>query len=198
MTKGRDLYLLQVFNSGDFFVYHWTPTLAKKGYKVLTIDEAKVYMDLSKKGKNNVSFLQDEGDELVATNLTHGYVEPKRVLASVEEPEPDEVAEDIEDADDSDTQSVIEDAVKDNAEKPVSEDEIRDIHVDQEDILAAEMKHIRGLQYKTHLEKHMLEKYQCDIPVGRLSVMKAQANDMLTKLAKENRLYFVEGNKVVL
>jgi hypothetical protein len=75
-------------------------------------------------------------------------------------------------------------------------DQVRDINVSQEDIQAAEMKYIRSLQHKTSLESHMLTKYQCEIPMGRLDVMKAMANGMINDLAKDNRLYYVDGGVV--
>jgi hypothetical protein len=43
----------------------------------------------------------------------------------------------------------------------------------------------------------MLEKYQCDIPVGRLTAMKAIANSMIADLSSGDRLYLI-GDELTL
>lgn len=183
MPKETALYLMQLYDNGDFTIYSWTPILAKKGYKVLTVEQAQPYIALSKMGKNNVEFVKNRKliDSANVTNDISGWNsrrdEEERKIAKA-----------------SKTDEIIEEVV--NTEKPprqIDDDEIRELSVSQEDIQASEMKFIKSVQHKTTLESHMLEKYQCELPTGRLDAMKALANSMISDLAKDNRLYYVDG-----
>jgi len=98
------------------------------------------------------------------------------------------------DGDESNTESIVNDAVKNvKSNKVVNDDEVRELSVSQEAIQIKEAKYIKSLQHKSTLESHMLEKYQCEIPTGRLDAMKALANSMISDLAKANRLYLIDG-----
>ena len=183
MRANPDLLLMQVYDNGDFFFYGWTPVLAAKGYTPITPADAEPYLKLIKLKKNNIKHVD---------NTT--FIDTVKVT--------DEAGEMIpvtppEDGEDEATQDIIKDATKDGEARVVSDDEVRDINVSQEDIQSAEMKHIKGLSHKSSLEQHMLEKYQCEIPMGRLETMKALANSMITDLAKDNRLYYVDGGVVM-
>jgi hypothetical protein len=190
MKTNEKLWLLQKFDNGDFFIYGWTPIQAAKGFKVLTSDQVKPYLDLQAKGHNNVKYLDNDEvfESAKETNNKSGFNRDEAIRIKK-----------LEEAglkNDEDTQGIIDEvAGKGEAYKP-NLDEVRDIEFAQEDIQAAEMKHIKGLQHKTSLENHMLTKYQCEIPMGRLDVMKAIANGMINDLAKENRLYYVDGGVV--
>jgi hypothetical protein len=190
MKTNEKLWLLQKFDNGDFFIYGWTPIQAAKGYKVLTAEQVKPYLDLQAKGENNVKYLKDVEifDSAKETNNKSGFNRDEAIRKKK-----------LEEAglkNDEDTQGIIDEvAGKGEAYKP-NLDEVRDIEFAQEDIQAAEMKYIKGLQHKTSLESHMLTKYQCEIPMGRLDVMKAMANGMINDLAKENRLYYIDGGVV--
>jgi hypothetical protein len=184
------LWLLQKFDNGDFFIYGWTPIQAAKGYKVLTAEQVKPYLALQDKGQNNVKYLDDVEvfESAKETNNKSGFNRDEAIRIKK-----------LEEAglkNDEDCQAIISEvAGKGEAYKPTL-DEVRDISFSQEDIQAAEMKHIKSLQHKTSLESHMLTKYQCEIPMGRLDVMKAMANDMINDLAKQERLYYVDGGVV--
>lgn len=183
MKAKSDLLLMQVYDNGDFFLYGWTPVLAAKGYTPITKDEAEPYIKLTRLKKNNTRFVD---------NTT--FIDTVKVTDSAGELIP---VKPPEDGEDEATQDIIKDATKDGEPRVISDDEVRDIDVSQEDIQAAEMKYIKGLQHKSSLEKHMLEKYQCEIPLGRLDAMKAMANSMINDLAKDNRLYYVDGGVVM-
>jgi hypothetical protein len=160
---------------------------AKKGYKVLTPDQALPLIELAKEGKNNVEHVETtEQFEIFETaREIHkaNFIETKII--------PELEAE-------SETTAIVAEAVSKQVDvAPPDLDAVRDIHVDQEDIQAQEMKFIKSLQHKSSLEQHMLEKYQTEIPMGRLDTMKAIANQMLCDLAKENRLYLIDGKIVV-
>jgi hypothetical protein len=188
------LWLLQKFDNGDFYIYGWTPIQAAKGFKVLTEKEVKPFLDLQSKGKSNVKYLDDARifDDAKETNNKAGFQRDEAIRRKLAEVEG--VAD--EDDDDEGTRNIVDDVSGRGEESSINPDEIRDINISQEDIQSAEMKHIQSLQHKTSLENHMLSKYQCEIPMGRLSTMKAIANSMITELAKENRLYYVDGGVV--
>jgi hypothetical protein len=185
-----ELWLLQKFDNGDFFIYGWTPIQAAKGFKVLTAEQVKPYLDLQSKGDNNVKYLDDLDifESAKETNNKSGFNRDEAIRIKK-----------LEEAglkNDEDAQAIISEVAGKGDKYEPNLDEVRDIAFSQEDIQAAEMKHIRGLQHKTSLENHMLTKYQCEIPMGRLDVMKAMANGMINDLAKENRLYYVDGGVV--
>ena len=185
MAKKADgkLWLFQVYDNGDFALYHWTPFLAKKGYKVMTDEEAAPLQKLLGIGKGNMKYVDSKQ---VKESLGEARVEGQPL---------DDIDED--DVDNEIIADVIESA-KDNAppgEKPL--DESRALIVTQEDIMERELKYIKGMTHKSTLEKHMLEKYQCEIPVGRLDAMKAIANSMISDLSETNRLYLV-GDELTL
>jgi hypothetical protein len=192
----EELWLMQKYDNGDFFIYGWTPILAAKGYKVLTTEQAKPYQDLMAKGKgqNNVEFLEDTElfDIAKETAQKSGFVrdEMLRKEALAREGITDE-------NDDEETVDLVGKVAGTGEDTTHNLDQVRDISTSQEDVQAAEMKHIKSLQHKTSLENHMLTKYQCEIPMGKLSMMKAMANSMINDLAKENRLYFVDGGVAV-
>lgn len=174
MAKKADgkLFLLQRYDNGDFCLYHWTPFLAKKGYKTLTAEEAIPYQKLLKVGKANMS-----------------YVENKKMKAELES-----ARVEGEVFDEESTNAIVEDVVSNQVVK--EDDTIEDPHdliVTQDDILEQELAFVKSLTHKSSLERHMLEKYQCEVPVGRLASMKSLANSMLTDLSHSNRLYLVAG-----
>ena len=176
MNDDKKLWLLQKYEDGTFFLYHWTSMLAKKGYTVLTDEQAQPLIKLVAENKNNTSYLEEGGQGVKVTNQT---VE----LIKVKPPVDAEVKSDS---------SIIEDVVSTDAEAP-NLDEVRDICIEQEDIQAQDMAMVQGFKHKTQLEEFMLSKYQCEIPMGRLSTMKAFANNILVQLAKDNRLYTVDN-----
>ena len=199
MKNQSDLFLLQKFDNGDFFIYGWTTILATKGYKVLTKEESTPYIKLIKEGKNNLRYLKAKEfevlDEAVATDNCSGvkWDEKEELRLKREQGiETDEVIE-AEDELEAVTESIIDKAVSVEVDAPQDLDEVRNINISQEDIQLAEQKHIKGLRHKSTVEKHMLEKYQMEIPPGKLDVMKATANNMIVQLAKANRLYTVDG-----
>ena len=184
MAKKADgkLWLFQVYENGDFCLYHWTPFLAKKGYKVMTDEEAAPLQKLLGIGKGNMK-----------------YVDSKEVKESLGEARVE--GEPVDEDDDLDDNPIIDDVISDTREnappgdRPL--DEVKQLIVTQEDIMAREIKYIKGMTHKSTLEKHMLEKYQCEIPVGRLTAMKAIANSMISDLSESNRLYLV-GDELTL
>ena len=180
----KQLYLLQKYDNGDFYVYHWTPSLAAKGYNVLEPEAAQEYLDLQIEGKNNISYLKESStfQEFKDTNEKSGWVDPEEIDI-----------EDLEEFDDGEDSGII-DKIGDTVvrEEDTEEDETIDIDISQEDILAKELKYVKGLSHKSSVEKHLLEKYQVEIPVGTLSAMKALANQMLTDLSNKDRLYLVD------
>ena len=187
------LWLLQKYDNGDFFIYGWTTLTAAKGYKVLTQEQADPYIKLLVKGKGNAKYLDNTElfDDATETNQESGWTRDEKLRKKLLE------NAGLDEADDSETQEIVDDVASKGVKRGNDLDEVRDINVSQEDIQALEMKHIKSLQHKTSLENHMLTKYQCEIPMGRLSTMKAMANSMITELAKDNRLYFVDGGVVI-
>lgn len=184
------LFLLQQYDNGDFFIYGWTTILAGKGYKVLTSEQAAPLIELSKMKKNNVAFIEDKS-VLKGIKKIEEVASKTVPVKPIEEPDE---ADDADDADDEDTQEVVKEAISNPDETKADLDEVREISVDQETMQAREMKYIRKIEKKNDLEEHMLKKYQCEIPEGRLSAMKAIANSMISDLAKENRLYLVDNS----
>lgn len=178
--KPEQLWLVQKYDNGDFFLYHWTPILAKKGYTVLKESDAKSLLDLVRKKKNNVRYLEE--DTFKTTNDTIKLI---KVV-------PDEETE-IEEGEDENTAKLVASVSADAKDVDRPLDEVRDIEVTQEDIMSKEIKVIASFKHKSTLENHLLSKYQLEIPMDRLSVMKAIANKMITDLAKQNRLYLVDG-----
>jgi len=188
MAKAIDVYLLKVFNNGKFSVIAWSPMQAKKGYAVLSKSQAKPYLDLAKKGKGHIDNLKSR--EFVDSIKKVFEVSGKagRDLADKLE------AQKLEDVDDSETQKIVKDVASNNeSNQTIDGDEVRELSITQETIQIKEAKYIKGLQHKSTLETHMLEKYQCELPSGRLDIMKTLANSMITDLAKDNRLYLVDG-----
>jgi hypothetical protein len=185
MAKKLDgkLFLYKVTKEGDFTIFGWNPILAKKGYKVITKEEAVPLQKLLGIGKGHLKYIENK--KLLE------FLDTARVEG---EPLP-------EDDDDDMNNEVIADVIdnaKENAppgDRPL--DETRELMVTQEDIEAQELKYIKGMTHKSTLEKHMLEKYQCEIPVGRLTAMKAIANSMIADLSDDNRLYLV-GDELTL
>jgi len=184
VDKSENLWLLQTYDNGDFHIYGWTPALAKKNLRPITDEQANHLMQLIRSKRNNVKYVDDPGDLFMTQEELSKLIKVK--------PRAD-MEDDIED-DDENTRELIKSVVKtDKVDEPKNLDEVRDINISQEDIMAAELKAIQAFKHKSSLEKHMLEKYQLEIPPGRFSVMKALANKMITDLAKENRLYMVDG-----
>lgn len=174
------IWLMQKYDNGDFYLYPWTPMLAKKDYTVLDNEEAEQYLAMQKEGKNNVRFLKDsESFDVMRTT--------DNKPATVKEPVKDE----------SETEGIIDDVTNTPlAVDKIGDDEVRELSISQEGIMAKEMKFIKAARHKTTLERHMLEKYQVEIPAGQLTIMKSIANQMITDLAKENRLYLFEKDAV--
>jgi formate dehydrogenase maturation protein FdhE len=194
MAKAPELFLLKLFNTGKFSVIAWSPIQAKKGYTVMTIEQAQPYLKLAKMGKNHVDNVKNK--DFIKSIKKIFEVSGKAGRALAEKVEAQRV-EDLENADDSNTKSIVKKVVKDNVKKQMIDDgETRELSVSQEAIQIKEAKYVKGLQHKSTLESHMLEKYQCEIPSGRLEAMKALANSMLSDLAKDNRLYLVDGQVV--
>jgi len=189
MKDKTELWLMQKYDNGDFYMYRWTPMLAKKGYKVMTEAQAKPFVQMMKTGKNNVKHIDERSVSLVydtakETDHKAGFM--------IDAPIPEMVDED------SETRAIVAEAVGTHAEGAGNDlDKVRDICIGQEDIQAQEMKFIKSLQHKSSLERHMLEKYQAEVPVGRLDAMKALANQMICEFAKEERLYLVDGGVIM-
>jgi len=190
MGKKPELYLLQLYNDGTFTVYAWTPIIAKKGYTVMTAEQAEPYILLASKGNNHVDYVEDKDFIKSIKNVTEVSGKNGRKLADVLAVKEETAV----DGDESNTESIVNDAVENvKSNKVVNDDEIRELSVSQESIQIKELNYIRSLQHKSTLESHMLEKYQCEIPTGRLDAMKALANSMIGDLAKSNRLYLIDG-----
>jgi hypothetical protein len=191
MSKAIELYLFKLFNSGQFTVMAWSPIQAKKGYTVMTVDQAEPYLKLCKMGKNHVDNVKDKTFIKTVKKIFEVSGKAGRALADKLEAQR---VEDLEGADDSKTKAIVKDAVKTKAKgQMIDNGETRELSVTQEAVQIKEVKYIKGLQHKSTLETHMLEKYQCEIPSGRLDAMKAIANSMISDLAKDNRLYLVDG-----
>jgi hypothetical protein len=191
MAKEADLFLFKLFNSGQFVVVGWSPMQAKKGYTVMTKEQAVPYLKLCKMGKNHVDNVRDK--TFLKSVKTIFEVSGKAGRALADKLEAQRV-EDLKDADDSETQAIVKDAVSKSAKgQTIDEGEVRELSVTQESVQIKECKYIKSLQHKSTLESHMLEKYQCEVPSGRLDAMKAIANGMISDLAKDNRLYLVDG-----
>ena len=203
MEKPKGLYLLQKYDDGTFFVYNWTPMQATKGYKVLTAEEAEPYLELAKTGKNNELYLEGEArtkiDRMEPTNFKTVKAQAdakKKRIPNIPEIPPMEVPEEEFDEESAVnmTDSIVEDVVTQPVEKKADgEEKPKPLSVSQDEIFEMEIDYIRGLQHKSTLETHLLDKYQLEIPIGRLATMKSFANQMLKDLAKDNRLYLVDG-----
>jgi hypothetical protein len=160
----------------------------------MTIEQAAPYLKLCKMGKNHVDNVKNK--DFIKSIKKIFEVSGKAGRALAEKVEAQRV-EDLENADDSNTQKIVKKVVKDNVKKQMIDDgETRELSVSQEAIQIKEAKYVKSLQHKSTLESHMLEKYQCEIPSGRLEAMKALANSMISDLAKDNRLYLVDGQVV--
>jgi len=194
-SNKTDTYLLQKWDNGDFFVYRWTPMLAGKGYKVMTAEDAKPYLDLQLVGKSNVSFLEDTKhfDGVKPSNQATEFqavdAEGRAVDVNVA---------DIEDLDDSETQSIISDMYDDAEEIDDYEidgtlDEVKLLEVSQESILEKELSFVKSCTHPKTLEKHFLEKYQIELPQEKFLTVKAMADSMLRDLAGSNRLYLIDN-----
>ena len=192
MREKTNLYLFKLFNNGDFTVFAWTPILAKKGYTVMTPENAAPYIKLAGGGKNNIKYVKDKTFINTVKNITEVSGKNGRKLAQEIEDKR------LEDLDNTSTKEIIKGAVDaDLPDRDVGDDEVRELSVSQESIQIKETKYLKSLQHKSTLETHMLEKYQCEIPVGRLDSMRAMANSMISDLAKENRLYLVDGQVTI-
>jgi hypothetical protein len=178
-----ELFLYKVTKEGDFTLMGWSPIKAKKGYKVLTKEEVVPLQKLLGMGKGHLKYIESK------TLLE--FLSTARVAG---EPLP-------EDDDDDMDNEVVSDVTKHDRENAPPGDrpleETRKLMVTQEDIMERELKYIKGMTHKSTLEKHMLEKYQCEIPVGRLTAMKAIADSMIADLSSDNRLYLV-GDELTL
>jgi len=182
--KATELYLLKLFNNGSFTVFAWTPILAKKGYATMTPAQAEPYLKLARGRKNNIKYVKDKSFISKIKNITEVTGKTGRKLA-------DKIAAEEEGLS---TERIINDAVQtDLPDQVIDSGEVRELCISQDVIQLKEMKYLKSLQHKSTLESHMLEKYQCEIPSGRLDNMKAMANSMLTDLAKDNRLYLIDG-----
>jgi hypothetical protein len=191
MAKEAELFLLKLFNSGQFVVVAWSPIQAKKGYTVMTKEQAQPYLKLCKMGKNHIDNVKDKTFIKSVKKIFEVSGKAGRALADKLEAQR---VEDLENADDSSTKAIVKDAVSKSSEGQMIDDgETRELSVTQESVQIKEVKYIKSLQHKSTLETHMLEKYQCEIPSGRLDAMKALANSMISDLAKDNRLYLVDG-----
>lgn len=192
MREKTKLYLFKLFNNGDFSIFAWTPILAKKGYTVMTPEKAAPYIKLAGGRKDNTRYVEDKTFINTIKNITEVSGKNGRKLAqSIEDKR-------LEDLDNTSTKGIIDGAVNtDLPNREIDDDEVRELSVSQESIQIKETKYLKGLQHKSSLETHMLEKYQCEVPVGRLSEMKAIANSMISDLAKENRLYLVDGQVTI-
>jgi len=191
MAKAIELYLLKIFNNGKFSVIAWSPMQAKKGYAVMTVEQAQPYLKLASKGKNHVDNVKNKAFIKSVKKVFEVSGKAARTLADKA------LEQELEQQDNSSTESIVKDAVSKSAEgTTIDGDEIRELSVTQESIQIKEAKYIKGLQHKSALETHMLEKYQCEIPTGRLDIMKTLANSMISDLAKDNRLYLVDGEVV--
>lgn len=180
-----DMWLLQTYDNGEFFLYKWTPILAaKKNMKVITKEQAQPLLQLTNEKRNNVKFVKNPGKL---------FADREELIELI--PVTPKAEEKVQDNDDNNTRDIVKNVVKtsENDNEPRNLDDVRDISVSQEDIMAAELKAIASFKHKSSLEKHMLEKYQIEVPQGRFTMMKAHANKMITDLAKENRLYMVDG-----
>lgn len=183
MEKRKELFLLQKYDNGDFYVYNWTPSLAQKGYVPLSEDDATEYLALQLEGKNNSSYLEENQNfqEIKVTNEKSGWVDPEEIDV-----------EDLVEFEEGDDVGIINDLEQvDNEE--VDEDELLKIDITQEDILAKELSYIKRCSHKSTVEKHLLEKYHVEIPVGQLNNMKVMANQMLTSLCNDGKLYLMDG-----
>jgi len=180
-----DLWLMQKYDNGDFYIYRWTRILAKKGYTVLRPGQAKPLLKLQKIGKNNVKWLDEKSLQAIYANAS----ETDHKAGFMKEQKIPELTEDKE------TQAIVAEAVAGAADREAGRDldKVSDIHIDQEDIQIQETKFIKSLQHKTSLESHMLEKYQVEIPMGKLDNMKTYAKQMINDLAKDGRLFLVDG-----
>lgn len=186
MAKVPEMYCLKLFNNGKFSIMAWTPIVAKKGYAVLTVEQAKPYLRLAQGGKNHIDNVKNKDFIKSIKKVFEVSGKAGRAL--------EEKVKALEEAKASNTDDIVKDVVKDNVKnQTVNDGEVRELSVSQESIQIQELKLIKSLQHKSTLEAHMLEKYQCEIPVGRLDTMKALANSMIGDLAKDNRLYLVDG-----
>jgi hypothetical protein len=191
MAREPEMYLFKLFNDGKFVIIAWSPIQAKKGYTVLTVEKAQPYIKLCRMGKNHINNVKDK--TFIKSVKTIFEVSGKAGRALADKIEAQRV-EDLESTDDSKTQKIVKEAVSKTSEGQMIDDgETRELSVTQESVQVKEVKYIKSLQHKSTLESHMLEKYQCEIPSGRLDSMKALANSMISDLAKDNRLYLVDG-----
>jgi hypothetical protein len=192
MKRGNEdnLFLFKLFNDGTFSVLSWTPIQAKKGFTVMTQEKAAPYLRLAQGGKNHIDHVKDKTFIKSVKKIFEVSGKAGRNLA--DKVEANRLA-DLEAVDDANTQDIVKNVTMNNKEKQtVDGDQVRELSVTQESIQIKEAKYIKGLQHKSTLESHMLEKYQCEIPSGKLDTMKVLANSMINDLAKDNRLYLVD------
>jgi hypothetical protein len=192
MREKTKLYLFKLFNNGDFSIFTWSPILAKKGYTVMTPEQAAPYIKLAGGGKANTKYVKDKTFINTVKNVTEVSGKSGRKLAQVIEDKR------LEDLDNTSTKEIIDGAVNSDLKAvKIDDDEVRELVISQESIQIKETNYLKSLQHKSTLENHMLEKYQCEIPVGRLDTMRAMANSMISDLAKEGRLYLVDGQVAI-
>ena len=192
MGRGNDeeLYLLKLFNNGNFSVIRWTPITAKKGFTVMTKEKAAPYLKLAQMGKGHIDNVKDKAFINSIKNVFEVSGKAGRNLADKKEARR---LADLEAIDASNTDGIVKDVVKNTVKSQTFDDsEVRELSVSQESIQIKEARYIKGLQHKSTLESHMLEKYQCAIPAGKLDTMKVLANSMISDLAKKNRLYLID------
>jgi hypothetical protein len=191
----KDLFLLQKYDNGDFYVYAWAVGISKKGYTPITRKQAEPLIDLMKQGKGNKKFLTAKSlalfDGAKATDNSSGVKWEEEEARRQRLLDLDQETVDMIEGDDN---PLIEDVVNSKADGTDLElDAVRNITVSQEDIQAKELKHINKIRSKVGVEEYMLSKYQVEVPHDKLDVMKAVASSIVGELAKSNRLYLVDG-----
>jgi hypothetical protein len=185
----KDLYLLQKWDNGDFFIYKWAVGISKKGYTPIKETQAKRLIELCSSKKGNSKYLEHKDD----IALFHDAKATEK-SSGVRWDEEEARRKAVDDFDAEENNSIIDDALGMKVEVEAPDiNEAKNLSDSQEDIQAKELKHIRSLRFKTKLEEYMLKKYQVDIPTDKLDVMKAVANSVIGELAKKNRLYLIDG-----
>jgi light-regulated signal transduction histidine kinase (bacteriophytochrome) len=169
-------WLLQSYEDGTFFMYEWTPILAKKpNMRPVKGDEAVKLLKLVRKGNNHVKFLGGKAREVVDESV-------KKAV---------ELAED---------KSITRKLLEENAKKAKAQaeatknEEAPQINYSQGDILEMEVAAMADMRTRADVETHMLKKYQVEMPpVDKLGEMRQNAAELLEKLAKDDRLYLTDG-----
>ena len=161
MAKVPEMYCLKLFNNGKFSIMAWTPIVAKKGYAVLTTEQAKPYLRLAQGGKNHIDNVKNKDFIKSIKKVFEVSGKAGRAL--------EEKVKALEEDSASNVDDIVKDVVSNKVKnQTVNDDEVRELSVSQESIQVQELKFIKGLQHKSTLESHMLEKYQCSIEQCRL------------------------------